>query len=114
MRSIVLWLLGWLEKSLDPDLQARLKVLNANIAEAEAKEKEAALIQQRSDAAYSAAIEYRRGITDKITANQAQLDADQQTLNDIEAQRKKIADELQKAKDAIAAQSDHDAVRGNV
>ena len=39
MRSIVLWLLAWLEKSLDPDLQERLKAYNLKVEATEAEEK---------------------------------------------------------------------------
>ncbi len=114
MRSIVLYLLSWLEKSLDPDLQARLKVLNQHIADAEDREKQVAILQQKADAAYLAATEYRKQIEQQIVDNKASLEADEKSLVAIQEQRKKIADDLQKAKADIANQSDHDAVRADV
>lgn len=39
MRQIVLWLLRWLETSLDPDLQLRIQQFEAKVAAAEVEEK---------------------------------------------------------------------------
>lgn len=114
LQAIARWLLTWLEKSLDPDLQARLDDLNTKIKFAKEKEAEAKALQDRADTAYAIAIAYRKGLNEKIAANQILEQQDEQALADITKRREALASDLQKAKEGIANQSDVAAIRADV
>lgn len=119
IKQILLYLFGYLEQALDPDLKARVVALNQRVAEQEQREREAAEKQRDSDARYAesqqkfAESERLRAELDlKRQEIRRQIEADEVLLRESEARRLAIKQEVADAKQTIANTTDDDILSG--
>lgn len=118
MSGIVVWLidklLARLAGSLHPEQAARWAEIKRrgqelNTAEAELAQKEEALRQRSVESDNR-----QRDLRAQIDATDRAIAADEEQLADMAEHRRRVANDLAKAKTDIANQSDHDAVRSDV
>jgi|ERR1041384_2644198 len=97
LRAIAIWILGWLETSLDPELGARVKALKDRAAELEAE---------------------RTRLMAEVAVRQKEIDGLNLTLSEDLAKRNELETAIQRSKDETAKKlaeldslSEHDRVR---
>ena len=113
------WLLKQLVPVLDPDAAERAKALDAKITALEEREREAAVLQQKSDEAYAASLAQYEASQQRRAELQTQheellrqIAADEEAIRQSDARREEIRHEAEQAKLAIDNATDDDILSG--